>query len=159
MNQPISANEIATQITNDIQACNTLIELLDREQDALQARDVDALADIIEKKAQPLNRLEESGKQRAVWANVPAVEQSSKAWNAMLEQLASDNIKKDWEKLKELTKECCQKNEVNGKILVRQKQIYGRLLEIMRGQSQSPSLYTATGAATSGHTSYKVDEA
>ncbi len=159
MNQPISADVIATQITSDIQACNTLLGLLDLEQEALQARDSDTIAKIIEQKIQPLNHLEESGKQRAQWANVSEIEKSSEAWNAMLNTLATDNIKKDWETLKTLTKECQHKNEVNGKVLVRQKQIYGRLLEILRGQTQAPSLYTATGAATTGRASYKVDEA
>ncbi|MFL0803072.1 MAG: flagellar protein FlgN [Agarilytica sp.] len=159
MNQQLSANAIQTQISGDIHACNTLLELLEKEQDALQSRDADALASIIEQKLQPLTQLEESAKQRTSWANISEPEKFSEEWNAVLSKLATSNIKSDWETLKKLTKECQYKNEVNGKILTRQQQVYGRLLELMRGQTKAPTLYTATGAATTSQSSFKVDEA
>ncbi len=77
----------------------------------------------------------------------------------MLQELANEDIKKDWDTLKELTQQCQHKNEVNGKVLIRQKQVYGRLMELMRGQTKAPNLYTATGAASSSTRSIKVDEA
>ncbi|MFL0799131.1 MAG: flagellar protein FlgN [Agarilytica sp.] len=159
MNQPITADTIQTQISGDIHACNTLLELLDKEQDALQSRDAESLAEIIDQKLQPLTHLEESAKQRASWANISEPEKFSEKWNAMLSKLATGTIKDDWETLKKLTKECQYKNEVNGKILGRQQQVYGRLLELMRGQTKAPTLYTASGTATSNQSSFKVDEA
>ena len=64
-----------------------------------------------------------------------------------------------FEKGIKLTKECQHKNEVNGKILIRQQQVYARLLELLRGQTTAPNLYTASGAPTSTQGSFKVDEA
>lgn len=159
MKPPISAKAIKQHIVNDIQACNTLLKLLDQEEDALKTRDAEALASIIEEKNPPLQHLEKSAQQRAMWANTPNLEEQGTAWKTLLQELANEDLKKDWDTLKALTKQCQQKNEVNGKVLTRQKQVYGRLMELMRGQTKAPNLYTASGAASSSSRSIKVDEA
>ncbi len=159
MSQPISAKIIERHISGDIQACNTLLTLLEQEQEALASRDPDILAAVVEQKIAPLTHLENSAKQRGQWAMIGDNEKASDSWNTMLAELAQDKIKEDWETLKELTQKCKQMNEVNGKILGRQQQVYGRLIELLRGQTQAPTLYTSLGTATAGHSSFKVDEA
>lgn len=159
MKSTISAKAVENQINNDINACNVLLILLQKEQDALTARDPDSLAEVIEQKTQPLAHLEASAKQRVQWSNEVPGDKPSEKWNTMLQQLAQEKIKQDWETLKKLTKECQEKNEVNGKILVRQQQVYGRLLELLRGQTKAPNLYNAMGSTTGSSHSFKLDEA
>ncbi len=159
MNQAISAKMIENHIGCDIQACNTLITLLEQEQEALSARDAEMLAAVVEQKIAPLTHLENSAKQRGQWSSIDDSKKATQAWNDMLNELAQEKIKKDWETLKGLTKKCQQLNEVNGKILGRQQQVYGRLIDLMRGQTQAPTLYTASGSASTVHSSLKVDEA
>lgn len=159
MNTAISAEQIERHIHNDIEACTVLLNLLEQEKEALKNRDIDILADVVEKKVAPLNHLEESARQRARWANIGEDEQLSEVWRNMMQELGESSIQENWQKLKELSEACREQNEVNGKILSRSKQVYGRLLEIMRGQSAAPSLYTAAGNATATRSSFKVDEA
>jgi len=155
----VLANEIEQQLKADIDACNTLLKLLDQEQLALKDRDADRLAEVVEKKIAPLSRLEESAKQRAQWANITEPERASEQWKAFLATLNHQQVKDDWSTLKALTHECQQKNEVNGKVLVRHQQVYGRLLDLMRGQTASPNLYDAAGSATNRQNSHKFGEA
>lgn len=159
MTVTVSAQEIEAQIASDIQACQTLLTLLDKEQSALSSKDTDALAEIVEAKTHPLSHLEQSAKQRAIWANISAADQASEKWNQVLTELNRDKLKQDWATLKSLSLQCQQKNEVNGKILIRNQQVFGRLLDLLRGQTSAPGLYTAKGAATSNQRSVRVDEA
>ena len=155
----ITASDIELQITSDITACQTLVELLSNEQEALKKQDSDALSRIIEAKIAPLQHLEESAKIRATWIEASSAEKASENWDQLLSELKSTKLKADWETLKKLTQQCRDKNEVNGKLLIRNQQVFGRLLEIMRGQSAGPTLYNATGASSSGNQSHKVGEA
>lgn len=155
----IDPGEVQKQISKDIAACQSLLALLDQEQAALKSRDPEALAGVIESKLPPLAQLETSARQRAQWLKDADPKEMSKKWRALLNDLAQDKIKRDWEKLKQLTRECQQKNETNGKILSRHQQIYGRLLEVMRGQTRAPDLYTATGSTHTRHNSNKMGEA
>ncbi len=159
MSSTITAEQIENHITRDIGVCEVLLTLLDAEQEALQARDPQALSRIIEQKAEPLAQLEESARQRARWANISDGEAAGEKWNRLLTRLQHDRIKKDWERLKQLTHNCQQKNALNGKVLSRHQQIYGRLLDLLRGQTGAPDLYNACGATTGGRRSIKVDEA
>ncbi|MFL0809621.1 MAG: flagellar protein FlgN [Agarilytica sp.] len=159
MTLAFSAATIEAQISSDIQACETLLALLEREQTALESRDAESLAEIIELKTPQLAHLEASAKQRAIWATNSKIDKSTEGFQTLLSELNQEKIKLDWQNLGELTKQCKEHNEINGKILMRQQQVYGRLLEIMRGQTQAPNLYNAYGAATNNRASHKVDEA
>lgn len=159
MNVQISAQQVESQIAGDIAACETLLALLDKEKEALGSKDAEVLASVVEAKVAPLTQLEQSAKQRAMWANISSQDQAGEQWNQFLTELNQEKLKEDWEKLKTLTRECQQKNEINGKIIGRSRQVYGRLMDMMRGQTATPNLYTANGAATTTRSSIKVDEA
>lgn len=159
MNAEISVKDIENQISTDIEACNTLLLLLDKEQEALRARDTEALAKVIQDKVPALAQLEESVKKRVLWANISLTDKASGKWDNFVAGFNRDELKKRWQQLKELTLQCQQKNEINGKILSRQQQIYGRLVGLLRGQTSSPNLYNASGSATASRPSIKVDEA
>lgn len=155
----ISAHDVETQIAGDIAACEALLELLDKEKEALGNKDAEVLASVVEAKIEPLTQLENSARQRAMWANISSQDQAGEQWNQFLSELNQEKLKEDWEKLKSLTHECHKKNEINGKIIGRSRQVYGRLMDMMRGQVASPNLYTANGKATSSRSSIRVDEA
>ncbi len=159
MKSTISAKAIENQIGKDIDACNILLDLLEKEQSALSDKDADLLAEIIEQKTQPLSQLEASAKQRIHWSIEAEGETPSEKWQAMLRDLSHEKIKENWETLKKLTQDCRERNEVNGKILARQQQVYGRLLELLRGQTQAPNLYNAAGSTTGSNRSFKLNEA
>ncbi len=159
MSISVTAQQIETQIAGDINACETLIQLLDKEQEALRERDPEQLAEIIEAKIPPLSQLENSANVRAKWSIESCGESSVDAWQEILQQTNQTKLKDDWNKLKGLTQECKMKNEVNGKLLIRNQQVYGRLLDLLRGQQHNTNLYTSNGSSTGLNNSNKVGEA
>ena len=155
----ISAQNIEVLISSDIDACEKLLMCLEKEREALKARDADALGEIIEQKVGYLSHLEESAKTRTAWAQANNATSTDDSWKAILNGLNNNKVKQDWAKLKTLLEDCRTQNEVNGKLLSRNQQVYSRLLDVMRGQTNSPSLYNAVGEKSSGGSSQIVGEA
>lgn len=160
-----SPQRVLSQLETDISACESLITLLEQEREALSNRDMDALDTIIEGKAAQLKQLETSAQSRTAWArqylgnDTGGLEEIKNAWQNLLEDAAIPQLKERWETLKELQTTCKEKNEANGKILARNQKTFKRLLDIIRGQTATPDLYSAAGKSTSGHISHKVGEA
>jgi len=164
MNTP-NAAALTQHLQQDIQACETLLQLLEQERTALSERDLESMEAIIEKKATCLSLLEQSAKNRTAWSQQfvtsDAQDQQavSEAWQTLLQQTNQQQLVDQWQQLKTLQSACKKANEVNGKILARNQKTFGRLLEIVRGQTASPSLYSTAGKATSSHISHKIGEA
>lgn len=160
-----SPQRILSQLDTDISACELLLTLLEQEREALANRDIDALDTIIEGKATQLKQLEASAQNRTAWArqylgnNANGLDEIKKAWQNLVEDAAIPQLKERWESLKTLQNSCKEKNEANGKILARNQKTFNRLLDIVRGQTATPNLYSAAGKSTSGHISHKVGEA
>lgn len=159
MTDQISAAMVEQLIAHDIAACQNLLALLEQEQEALKNRDAEKLGEIVEGKLSPLKTLEESAKKRTQWTQAASLQEASKSWDKMLDDLKNSKLKENWTLLKTLTEECRVKNEINGKILVRNQQVYGRLVDLVRGQTAAPNLYNAVGESTNRHYSNKVGEA
>lgn len=145
MQQPqISASEIERHITRDIESCKVLLQLLHAERDALRERQLDLLEDILQNKAEHLQSLENSAQQRAQWlgssgSGGPPLEYR---WNSLLAEHAP-HLQPHWKSLRELLQSCQAENEVNGKMLGRSQQTLNRVLGLLRGQNDSPTLYGA----------------
>lgn len=159
MSAPVSLKEIETQIQQDTAACEALLSLLTQERDALKDKNIDELERIIDKKAECLAQLEQSSRQRTVWSQRFAGDSPDDAWDALLKSVNNSNIHSAWQKLKNLFVECRTANEVNGKVIARNQQTFARLLGILRGQADAPTLYTSSGSSSSGGSSNIVGEA
>jgi flagella synthesis protein FlgN len=157
--QAPTASAIAEHLTQDIAACQALISLMQAEREALQGRDADSLGAIIEQKASHLQRLEHSAAERTLWAQHAQASDPESAWRQMLEDLRQPELSQQWGELKALMVQCREQNETNGKLLARSQHTFGRLLNIMRGQSEAPSLYTAKGGRSGGNSSHNFGEA
>lgn len=153
------ANAIAVQLQGDIAACEALLQLMQDERAALQARDSEALGQIIEDKASHLIKLEQSALTRAEWARNLKSDSPENAWGELLENLQQPELAQQWQQLKQLMDECRVQNEVNGKLLARSQHTFGRLLNIMRGQSDAPALYNQKGSRAQGGSSHNFGEA
>jgi len=164
MTAAINSHDLRKQILQDVNACEALLALLEAERNALAARDTDSLDKIIEQKITQLGILENSAKIRTHW--VTQLSQGSdsnadieKRWEAMIANSDIADITEQWQKLKSLQTACQTANDVNGKILARSQRTNARVLDLMRGQTAPPNLYTAKGNAFAGHSSNKVGEA
>ncbi|WNO07988.1 flagellar protein FlgN [Teredinibacter sp. KSP-S5-2] len=142
--------DIEQQVATDINACKQLLRLLTDESEALKHRDANKLEEIINSKLAYLAQLEQSANLRSQWLKVP-IEQAADKWDELLLSFQNPGLQAAWKNLQKLVEECRVKNETNGKMLARNQQVYSRLVNIVRGQTDAPSLYTATGNATGGY--------
>ena len=159
MSAPVSLKEIESQIRQDTLACETLLALLARERDALKEKNLGELEQIIAEKAECLSQLEQSSRQRAAWSQRFSGDSPDEAWDALLNSVNNSNIRAAWQNLKKLFVECRTANEVNGKVIARNQQTFARLMGILRGQAEAPTLYTSSGSSSSGGSSNIVGEA
>ncbi len=165
MNLPIQPQQLLKHLQTDITACEQLLALLEQERKALGERDMETIEGLLQQKAEKLSILEASAQVRTDWsknylsANSKDQQALKQAWQKILEQLDHPQLQQLWERLKELQLACKTANEVNGKILARNQKTFSRLLEIVRGQTATPKLYSAAGKSTASHISHKVGEA
>lgn len=159
MNKAISATHIHQNILQDTQSCEALLKLLNEERDALRDRNMDELERILTAKSSHLESLEHSSAERSRLAHSFSGGSDQQNWRSLIDELGDEKLNESWLKLKDLLRLCKLENEVNGKLLSRNHQIYARLLELVRGQTQSPSLYNARGSSSTGASSKVVGEA
>ncbi len=160
MSKTANIQDIKGHIQKDVKACKALLALLDAEREALKDRKPDDLEAIITDKLSNLQQLEASAQQRSEWVSVaPNAEQSQEQrWLTLLDSL-DPALKGPWQELQALFKDCQHQNEVNGKVLARNQQVFKRLLGMMRGQSEPQDLYTQMGSRSNGGWQQTIGEA
>jgi len=159
MSIPFTSEQLKQNIHHDLATSETLLEVLQREQEALKTRDFDAVSDIIDKKVPMLERLEASAQLRQAWAQAANKPNDETGWAELITDLGTSEIKQEWARLKSLYSEVRTQNEVNGKLLSRHQSTVSRLLDVMRGKTANPNLYTASGYSSSQAHSNKFGEA
>lgn len=146
-------------LRQDISACQNLLTLLDSERQALKARNPEQLEEVIHNKTILLLHLEQSAKQRSQWVTQSAAGQKSESlWLGLLRKL-DPALENSWLEFRELLKTCQEQNEINGKLLARNQQVFDRLLAIVRGQQENSPLYTAKGSRGGAYNFQKLGEA
>jgi flagellar biosynthesis protein FlgN len=157
--EAVTKEAVKNHLRQDINACQNLLNLLEGERQALKARNPQLLEEVIQNKTALLLHLEQSAKQRGQWVSQSGASQKSEAvWLDLLRKL--DPATEDtWLEFKDLLKTCQEQNEINGKLLARNQQVFDRLLAIVRGQSENGPLYTAKGNRGAGYNFQKLGEA
>lgn len=154
--QPINGQTLNNHITADIHACEALLTLLEKERTALKERDLETLENIIHSKAAQLQHLEDSARTRSQWSQAfishaqgdgatGTHKKDDEMWRQLLSQQAPE-LATSWQRLKKLMEKCRAENEVNGKVLSRNQKTFTRLMTILRGQTGSTNLYSASGS-------------
>lgn len=157
----LSAQNLENHINTDIETCNSLLQLMLDEREALKARDTEHLDRIIEAKVDGLQQLEQSAKQRSEWLLEGKPQQAltnEKAWLDIIQAIAPAQ-EANWLQLREKLKECQEQNEINGKVLTRNQQVYQRVLGILRGQPVGGGLYTQGGSKSNSQWQQSIGEA
>lgn len=135
-------------ITEDIDAAQRLLQLIEDEFQALEARDLEHLQRLLDAKLPLLQQLEQNGKQRSqllVNAGVSG-DREGLATLLALGSVEEQTLARS-DELGALLENCKQANLRNGRIIRNSQQATGRLLDILRGQD-TPSLYDRRGSAT-----------
>lgn len=134
-------------LSNDIQTCNQLLELLEQEFAALNQRQLDTLQSLLDKKQPLLLGLQQNAAGRAA-----LLQQSGHSNDLAGVQLFAKNsplsatLLAQYSELGELIEQCQSANLRNGR-LIRANQIsVGSALNIVRGNHSEPALYDKSGS-------------
>lgn len=151
---------VAAMLQRDLDAARQLQSLLDQERELLQARNHDTLPELITAKNAELALLDAHATERRALLESLGVEASTENWEALLQssQALAAHLPL-WRDLQAAIKQCQGLNEINGKLIGRSQQTIKRLLDLMRGNSSSPQLYTASGNTAATHYSHSVVKA
>jgi flagellar biosynthesis protein FlgN len=146
--------KIRSLIQADIASAQQLLVALKSEREALQQRDYLRVTDIIASKTNILDLLESHSIQRQQLIKEAGLRcqgnTMEEQWADLIKIIADPALQADWEHLLQALRDCRHANSVNGKMIARGQQSLGRLLNILRGQIDTPELYNQKGAAT-GH--------
>lgn len=155
----ITLEQATSNVEQGIHACQKLLISLEDERTALKERDTDALTRIIKDKSTSLLALEQSSKQRTAWLQADIADADlERAWMEHINAL-SPELGSQWLQFKSLLEDCRAHNEVNGKMLARNQQVFKRIVSIVRGQTEQQPLYTPKGGRGSGKGYHNLGEA
>lgn len=141
-----SAQQIASNVEQDTQACHKLLELLEAERTALAERNLERLEEIIREKANHLTQLEKGATQRTLWLQSeqnPSAADAASRWEQLLARSAPA-LSRHWQDFRNLLSRCQSENDINGKLLARNQQVFARIISIVRGQQNNLDTYSAS---------------
>ncbi|MDF3931563.1 flagella synthesis protein FlgN [Pseudomonas citronellolis] len=146
-------------ITEDIGASEQLLQLIEDEYHALEARDLERLDVLLGAKLPLLQQLEQNGRRRSEALRQAGVSDDRAGLTALAAQGRVEAATVELsERLAALFEACQQANLRNGRIIRNNQHATGRLLDILRGQD-IPSLYDRRGGATQSNRQRPLSQA
>lgn len=156
----LNITSLREMITQDSAALAQLKQLLAREREQLEQRKQDELSSIVEQKAILLEQLNNSAKQRQQILTTLGLPTNANGWDLFLQRnTTTQPLVDEWKILVSEFEDCQKMNDVNGKMIARSQQTLSHLLNLLRGKTPAPSLYTAQGTKTQHTASYTVAKA
>jgi flagella synthesis protein FlgN len=147
-------------LTQDSTAVQQLTALLIQERELLEQRQLQGMQEIVGQKDHLLGHLSFTARQREQLLRNAGLATDLAGWKAFLERDALTlSLIPAWQALTHEFAECQTANEVNGKMINRSKQTLSHLLNLIRGQVATPSLYTQKGSTTNHSSTYTVAKA
>ncbi|MCX7173283.1 MAG: flagellar protein FlgN [Proteobacteria bacterium] len=135
---------------DELAALREFTAILQQEQQALVAGDIDKLIPVIEEKtslAASLNRFAEQRQRLISAAGMPNDRSGLEAWLATQRLGAKDRA--DWKKLLTLTGEAQALNEINGKLIAMRMQHNQQALNVLLSAANQATLYGPDGQTKS----------
>ena len=136
-------DQIASILTDWHSDYLTLNDFLEQEQNALESRDFDRLADITAKKNDCMLKINNHDLPQDFKAN-------SNSPIASLDQYCKSNreLSTRWNTILTLLSECQYKNEVNGRLIKLLNTSCRRVFNLLKGMDPDNNIYNSTGACS-----------
>lgn len=147
-------------LTQDANAVMQLKALLLKERELLEQRQLEGMQEIVSLKDHLLGNLSYSAKQREQLLRSAGLATDLQGWQTFLQRdPTTQQLTAEWHALTTEFIDCQSANEINGKMINRSKQTLSHLLNLIRGQVATPSLYTQKGSTTNYSSSHTVAKA
>ncbi|WP_152221930.1 flagella synthesis protein FlgN [Pseudomonas sp. SCB32] len=141
------SDALLSLINGDIDAARQLLQLIDDEYLALQARDLAQLQQLLERKVPLMQQLERNGRDRAAALQQAGCSVDRQGLAQFAERSGNAEVLERGDELGALLDQCQDANQRNGRIIRAGQASTGRLLDILRGQD-TPNLYDRRGSST-----------
>ncbi|NMZ61166.1 flagella synthesis protein FlgN [Pseudomonas nitroreducens] len=152
------SDALLSLINGDIEAASTLLQLIDDEYQALQARDLDQLQKLLDGKLPLLQQLEQNGRIRAQALLQAGVSVDREGLAQIAQATGNSLLPARAEELGALLERCQEANQRNGRIIRSGQASTERTLDILRGQD-TPRLYDRYGGSTQGNRQRPLSQA
>jgi len=141
----IHPQQLNSIIQEDIEASGALLKLLEAEQQALKKRLHRDLENLLREKNTLIHTLDANAEKRQQILAQATMTGTAESWQKLLVLINNQKLIDDWETVKTNIDQCQHFNGINGKMIARGQQTVRRLLNILRGQTAVPGLYTQSG--------------
>ncbi|WP_299198932.1 flagellar protein FlgN [uncultured Amphritea sp.] len=141
-------DKINALTTQGITFLTALNDFLEAEYIALQQRDVGLLQELIEKKTETLQQLEENNQARNqlfISAGITPDKAGLQSFKAQLSEPEATSFTAYWSELEHVLRQVNDKNKRNEIIITRNSRNLEQLMGIIRGQNQKNTLYNQSG--------------
>ena len=141
-------DQINALTTQGITFLTALCELLDAEYQALQQRNIEHLQELVEKKTDILQQLEENNQTRNqlfIAAGITPDKEGLQSYQVQLNNTESTSFRSCWTELEQALHQVNDKNKRNEIIISRNSRNLEQLMSIIRGQNQKNTLYNQSG--------------
>ncbi len=130
-------------LQQDIAHGEQLLSILQQERLALESRDYNDLENLIARKKQLVEQLENNAAQRRRWLTQHGMSNDFAALDAA--KMQAPDVVKRWEAAATIWRECQTANQVNDQICRRTRLVVENVLNILRGQNATAATYDAKG--------------
>ncbi|QRY82133.1 flagellar export chaperone FlgN [Pseudomonas sp. PDNC002] len=152
------SDALLSLINGDIEAATALLQLIDDEYQALQARDLDQLQKLLDSKLPLLQQLEQNGRIRTQALQQAGVSADREGLAQLAQAVGNAELPVRAEELGALLNRCQEANQRNGRIIRSGQASTERTLDILRGQD-TPRLYDRYGGSTQGNRQRPLSQA
>ncbi len=142
---PTWTKVLFSHIQQNSELADRIITLLHEEAELLKQRKPQELESLLLDKNQFLAELATSARQRRQWLEQLGADANESNWMALLQENGGQKLLQNWHDFNERLQQCHHLNNINGKMIARGRQTINRLLDIARGQTDTPRLYTSNG--------------
>lgn len=125
-----------------------LLDLLNQEHTALAKNDTEQVAQLAQQKQQLTTLIEHSESQRRTFFASLNLSADTKGMAQLAQSIARPQVRelaKLWQEILQTSQTCQQQNQINGIVLAHQQRRAMLLLQILRGQTNQTTLYSARG--------------
>ncbi len=133
--------------TDDLQNAEALLALIEAERDALEARDLARLEELLAKKRPLLAKLDQHGQQRSQALISLQLSPDATGLQALAQRSPQgDELLGRSQELSDLLERCRKANVRNGQLIRANQFVVSNLLGLLRG-AETPNLYDSHGGA------------
>lgn len=155
----ITVRTLIECLQHDDKDLKQLEAVLKKENEALRTRDLKVMEDVLKVKTSLLSSIEQRSKHKSEILIALGYLPQSMTLDGFLTQLNNEPLKRVWAYLRQKLQDCKTLNSINGKVVSHSQMRVSKMMQIVRGQNNQASLYTATGKQSSSASAYRIASA